>query len=151
MWRHVQWILPALASTAFAFWLAQLAGLSVGLGLVIGIALSILSGIATAALAKRDPSSTPELCWDGASWTSNGQPVQPQVMIDSGGSWMLLRLHPQALPGQEQRDRAAALQRGRSGVAVSKSDCGADWHSWRAAVYCPPPDPTALGGARQSP
>ncbi len=130
LWRCLWWLLPALAAAAWAYW----AALHLGWPAAAGWAAALVCAAAAAGIAARQVPPPAQLSWDGAVWTCDGLPVQPQVMLDTGGAWLLLRLWP------------AAGGRSRW-LAVSQRDAAAAWHALRAAVYGPPSQPAPHGSA----
>ena len=145
LWRLSLWLLPALAAAALIHWMALHAGSSPAASL--GAAL--LGAAAAAVVATRSLPPAVQLNWDGAVWTCGVWPVQPQVMVDTGGAWLLLRLRP-AGPATAQSVPPSHAAGGRAPrwLPVSQRDAGPAWHALRAAVYCRPPESPPDGEAR---
>ncbi len=140
-WAWVLCALPALAAAATVYWAAQHAGLHT---LWAG-ALAVASAAAAAWAAARQRPAPRLLCWDGVTWSCDGLPVQPQVMVDTGGSWMLLRLRS---PGGPDTTHNLRVLWRAPWVAVCEQDAGPLWHPWRAAVYSFEPLTTANSSER---
>ena len=149
LWRLLLWVLPALAVAALIYWAALHAGWQPAPGL-----WAALGGAAAAAAVAvcRLPSAL-QLNWDGAVWTCNGRLVRPQVTVDTGGAWMLLRLRSAQAAVAEPVSPALQRARGRTPrwLAVSQRDAASAWHALRAAVYCRPLEPPPDSNARQPP
>ncbi len=146
LWQVAWWMLPASAATALCYWVLLHAGWVGGMA----VAAAALAGGAVALLARRRPAPAATLCWDGAIWTCGGVAVRPQVMMDSGSSWMLLRLHAARVDSPSGYSAASAGP-ATPWLAVCERDAGPRWHAFRAAVYCPEPLPAASTSARPKP
>ena len=144
-WQGLLCLLPALAATAVVYWAGSRADLMTG-GV---LPLALLAGALAALVAWRTLPPRKRFGWDGAQWTCDGQPVRPQVLIDTG-VWLLIRLRP--LGATEVAASAAAHESSKPAwLAVSVGDAGSAWHALRAALYCRPPEPQPSGNARQPP
>jgi hypothetical protein len=161
LWRSVLWLLPALTSGVFVYWAALHATLGQDryAGWAEATGLGAFALAAWAARRHRPPAA--RLTWDGASWTCDGLPVRLQVMVDTAGSWMLLRLKPvSGMPAAAMGSTSDANRPPDSGptsagqtvwLAVARSDAAATWHALRAAVYCPAPHAAPIANPRQPP
>ena len=161
LWRVVLCGLPAVAAAALVYW----AALHAEWGPAAGLWAALVCAAAAAGVAVLQLPPAAQLRWDGAAWTCDGWLVRPQVMVDTGGAWLLLRLQPADADAEADADAdagvdasdpeptAPALVGGRPArwLAVSQRDAGAAWHALRAAVYCRPPEPPPTGNARQPP
>lgn len=161
LWRAVLWLLPALAVGVFGYWAALHVVLGQGWRAGWAESAGFVAFALTAWAAHRQRPPSAQLTWDGAAWTCDGLPVRLQVMVDTAGSWMLLRLRPvsgaravtQGLASGTNSPAESGLAQPRQTVwlAVARSDAAADWHALRAAVYCPPPHPARTANPRQPP
>jgi hypothetical protein len=153
-WAFSLVALPALAAGVLVVWAAlQLSQAPAfkgesgffsasGWGFATAIAVAVVLAVVLAVAAMRTAgwatlvrTETTLLCWDGAEWTSNGMPVHPQVMVDTGGDWMLLRLHPAVGAAQQHSRPLMGGSPGARWVAVSASDAGTRWLALRIALY----------------
>ncbi len=143
LWRALLCCLPALATAALVYWALLHADLQPFWALMVALGC----GAASAVAAARYLPSPVQLCWDGAVWTCGNRPVRPQVMVDTGASWLLLRLRP--ITGLDLEPLVSRPV--PAWLAVSQRDAAAAWHAFRAAVYCAPLEPSPHSSARQPP
>ena len=149
LWRLLLCVVPAFAAAALMYWAALHAGWQPAPGLWAALG----GAAAAAAVAARTLSPAPQLNWDGAAWTCNGWLVRPQVTVDTGGAWMLLRLR--SAEAAVADPALPALQpvgaRAPRWLAVSQRDAPSAWHALRAAVYCRPLELPPDSNARRPP
>ena len=120
---------------------AVLAGLAVAVMLAWALSpWAALAGVPVAALVWRTArDSAPHLAWDGVTWTLDGLPGRPLIVLDAS-VWMLLAFDPD-IPGGLGR---------RRWMALSPAAGPAAWPALRAALYFSASSSPAERPARQA-
>ncbi len=152
LWRSGHWLLPAVAAAAFTGWASLHVIFDHGWHGGWAVVPAATAFAVAVVWAQRQLPRPAQLVWDGAQWTCEGLPVRPQVMMDSGVSWMLLRLWP-IRTGEVVGVRELARPAGPvpTWLAVHQRDAGTAWPAFRTAVYCPPPYPAPRGSTHPPP
>jgi hypothetical protein len=121
-WRALHALPVGAAAAALVAWALAALELPTWPAIVVG-------ALAAAAVWRFMPQSLHRLEWDGQRWHADGTPGRLAVMLDLG-SWLLLRLQPDADPTAVPRPSGTLWLP----VAASEAGGGA-WHLLRAAAF----------------